>query len=74
MCYDCLESSGKGHENAGGACHSPDKNTGTIEMEIDETTGLGLCQTVTRRIIVEGGAEGEASGDLVFTRRGTTGE
>ena len=48
----------------------PDDKTETIPRETDEVTGLGLCTTVTGVVLVDG----EPTGDLIFTRRGTSGK
>ena len=65
LCYNCLESTGEGHENTGGKCHVPDKNTETVPIVTD-----GVCTAVQGTILIDG----EPTGDLVFTRRGTDGK
>ena len=64
MCYSCLESTGDAHDNTGGKCHVPDGKTETVPMETD-----GVCTTVQGTILIDG----EPTGDLVYTRRGTDG-
>ena len=74
LCYKCLESTGDAYENAGGNCHTPDKNTETVAKESDGDSGAGLCTTVTGIIMNEGDKVDAPTGDLIFTKRDTSGK
>ena len=52
----------------------PDKNTETVAKESDGDSGAGLCTTVTGIIMKEGDKVDAPTGDLIFTRRDTSGK
>ena len=74
LCYKCLESTGDAHDNAGGNCHMPDKDTETVAKESDGDSGAGLCTTITGIIMNEGDKVDAPTGDLIYTRRDTSGK
>ena len=52
----------------------PDKNTKTVAKESDGELGAGLCTTVTGIIMKEGDSVDAPTGDLIYTRRDTSGK